>query len=69
MFIRLEQSSYSEAARQGQERMAKEKEKIEEGCTAITREQEKVRRLAAEVEREVEEMVLGIRPVSGVEGL
>jgi len=41
---------------------------VEEGRAAIMREHEKARRLAATVKQEVEEMILGIRPVPGANG-
>lgn len=41
---------------------------VEEGRATISRELEKARRLATAVEQEVEEMILGVRPVPVVDG-
>lgn len=44
-------------------------QRVEEGRAAIAREREKARRLATAVEREIEEMILGARPMPETNGL
>lgn len=44
-------------------------QRVEEGRAAIAREREKARRLATAVEREIEEMILGTRPMPETNGL
>jgi hypothetical protein len=38
-------------------------QRVAEGRTAIVQEKEKARRLTVAVEKEIEEMILGVRPV------